>query len=115
MDQNDHGGDARHHNESGEKDQYGGDRNDNAPANVSAQQVEARERWLREQSAGRCPQCGAGVYERSVQGVTLLECRPCQGIWLNKDKLPTFAQPGGGAWFESFLRGLGWWRPFHCD
>lgn len=115
MDQRDHLGEKLHLKELGDEDRYFGERDREALAHLKAQQVEERERVVREQSRGRCPQCGEPVHERTIQGVTMLECTPCEGIWLNKDRLPTITHFGTGAWFETFLRGLGWWRPFNCD
>ena len=115
MDQKDQLGEKLRLKELGDEDRYFGARDREALASVKARQATTQEQAIRAQSQGRCPQWGAPLHERAVHGVTMLECVPCQGIWLNKDNLPTIAPPSGGAWFETFLRGLGWWRPFHCD
>jgi ribosomal protein L37AE/L43A len=80
---------------------------------LKERQAAAQEHVIREQSHGRCPQCGEPLHERTIHGVTALECVPCQGIWLNKDQLPTMTHPSGSEWLETFLRGLGWWRSFN--
>ena len=112
MDEKDHLGEKLRLKELGEEDRYFGERDREVLSHLKARQAAEQEHVLREQSRGRCPQCGEPLYECSVHGVTILECLSCQGVWLNKDKLPVIAHPSGSEWFETFLRGLGWWRTF---
>ena len=115
MDQEDHGGEMLCPQGRGDHVQYGGEREQAIPTKLAPHQAAKPVRTVSAPSSGRCPQCGNAVHERTINSVTMLACAPCQGIWLNKDQIPIFSQPGGGAWLETFLRGLGWWRPFHCD
>ena len=113
MDEKDHFGEKLRLKELGEEDRYFGARDREAIASLKAHQATEQEHVLRERSRGRCPQCGEPLSERSVHGVTMLECALCQGIWLNKDQLQAVAHPSGSEWLETFLRGLGWWRSFN--
>jgi ribosomal protein L37AE/L43A len=113
MDNRDHLGEKLRLKELADEDRYFGERDREALASLKARQAAAEELVLRERSRGRCPRCGEPLLLRSVHDATILECQPCQGIWLHKDQLPVMTHPSGREWLDTFLRGLGWWRTFN--
>ena len=113
MDNKDHLSEKLRLKEMADEDRYFGERDRELLARLKARHAAEEEHLTREQSHGRCPRCGERLQQRSVHGATILECQPCQGIWLHKDQLLVMSHPEGSAWLETFLRSLGWWRSFH--
>lgn len=110
MDNNDHLGEKLRLKELVDEDRYFGEHDRERLAIVKAQQATEQEEVLREQSRGRCPQCGEHLHARPTQSETILECSSCQGVWAHVDTLPAVEKRS--EWLATFLRGLGWWRTF---
>ena len=113
MDNKDHLSEKLRLKEMADEDRYFGKLDRELLAGLKARQAAAEEHRVREHSHGRCPHCGELLQQRTIHGATILECQPCEGIWLHKDQMPVMTHPSGTEWLETFLRGLGWWRSFN--